>query len=94
MFLKISHPWGGATKRRQEIVINHRPSKCPGFHYVAILGSCVLVFLVYHTVSILILSKANLGRARARVWFDCVLVLSFVMGYILKFGEIVHKRVQ
>ena len=27
------------------------------------------------------------------VCFDCVLVLCFVMGYVLKFGEIANKRV-
>ena len=25
--------------------------------------------------------------------FDCALVLCFVMGYVLQFGEIAHKRV-
>ena len=28
-----------------------------------------------------------------RVCFDCVLVLSFVAGYVLQFGEIAHNRV-
>ena len=38
-------------------------------------------------------------RARARacvlaeVCFDCVLILCFVMGYVLQFGEMAHKRV-
>ena len=33
------------------------------------------------------------ARALGEVCFDCVLVLCFVMGYVLQFGEIAHKRV-
>ena len=30
---------------------------------------------------------------RAEVCVDCALVLCFVMGYVLQFGEVEHKRV-
>ena len=33
------------------------------------------------------------ARALAKVCFDCVLVLCFVMGYMLQFGEIADKIV-
>ena len=29
----------------------------------------------------------------SEVCFDCVLFLGFVMGYVLQFGEITHKRI-
>ena len=33
------------------------------------------------------------ASVRAEVCFDCVLVVCFVMGYALQFGEVTHKRV-
>ena len=53
---------------------------------------CVCVCCVYVHVCVCVCVCVRACTC-VEVCFDCVLVLCFVMGYVLQFGKIAHRRV-